>query len=233
MSHTASTPQIPTWLTRASIQITTEKPAWFTQFTPPPQPQRRASVLMLFGPAPHTTGEPHDPANIEIGAHSMRSHAAQVAFPGGHEESTDNGPIATALREAHEEVGIQPASVEIISTLPALFMRPRRNCVTPVIGWWHTPHHLEARDPREVARVERIAIADLVNPANRFSVISPSGHRGPGFTAQGLFIWGFTAMLLDAMITAAGLTLPYDHSIVRPLPEAQLAARRRATPPEK
>ena len=73
-------------------------------------------------------------------------------------------------------------------------------------------------DPGEVARVERIPVADLVNPANRFMVKGPSGYVGPAFEVAGLFVWGFTAQLVSVLLDAADLTEPWDEGRRRRLP---------------
>ncbi len=63
-----------------------------------------------------------------------------------------------------------------------------------------------------------VPVAELAEPANRFRVAHPSGFVGPGFTAQGLFVWGFTAGLLDRLIAFGGWELPWDREALRPLP---------------
>lgn len=56
-------------------------------------------------------------------------------------------------------------------------------------------------------------------PDRRFTVTHPSGYRGPGFEVEGLFVWGFTAMLLSTLLDVAGLAPPWDESVERELPE--------------
>ena len=71
----------------------------------------------------------------------------------------------------------------------------------------------------EVAQVERVPLTELVDPARRFTVVHPSGYSGPGFEASGLFVWGFTAMLLGAVLDLAGLSRAWDPHVERPIPE--------------
>ena len=99
---------------------------------------RRSAVLILFGEGP---GGP-DLLLIEKSPH-LRSHAGQPAFPGGGADPGEDYPVGTALREAQEEVGVDPASVRVLTTLPELFLGPSDNVVVPVVGWWD--------DPREVS----------------------------------------------------------------------------------
>lgn len=220
----------PGWLSSVGPTIADEMPGWFAEFRPPEHPARRAAVLILAAPCAgaRDRGSTEDPENVGFvlteRAHTMRAHAAQVAFPGGHEDPKDDGPTGCALREAEEEVGVRPETVAVVSQLPSLYMMPRQNMVTPVIGWWREPHPIGVVSEIEVARVELVPAAELLDPANRFTVVGPRGYRGPGFGARGLFVWGFTAQLLDAVFTTGGLTRPWDTDVVRPLPEVQLSA---------
>lgn len=161
---------------------------------------RESSVLVLFGET--EAGEP-DVLIIER-ASDMRSHAGQPAFPGGADEPGDGTPIATALREAQEETGLDPQGVAVVATLPLMWLPPSGFVVTPVLAWWRRPSPVYAADPREVQSVHRLPIAELVDPTNRVKVSHPSGYIGPGFEVNGLLVWGFTAMLLDGIFGMAG-----------------------------
>jgi 8-oxo-dGTP pyrophosphatase MutT (NUDIX family) len=178
---------------------------------------RRSAVLILFGEGP--VGP--DVLLIEKSAH-LRSHAGQPAFPGGGADPGDDYPVGTALREAQEEAGVDPAGVRVLATLPALFLGPSDNLVVPVVGWWDDPRDVTTGDPHEVARVARVPLAELVDPANRFRVRHPAGYAGPAFGVADMVVWGFTAGLLDAVLQAAGLSRPWDATDVRQL--AGLAA---------
>ncbi len=157
-------------------------------------------------------------------AHTLRSHAGQVAFPGGASDPEDDGPVGTALREAQEEVGLDPATVEVVSVLPALFIPPSRFLVTPVLAWWREPHPIRAVDHNEARSAVMVPLAELAEPANRFRVRHPSGHTGPGFEAQGLFIWGFTAGVLSFLLRVGGWARPWDENQQRELPASMLPA---------
>lgn len=205
-----STP--PSWLLGAEASLRADLPVWFTQFAPPGDPLRRSAVLMLV--AEGDAG--HDIVLTERSG-SLRSHASQVSFPGGKLDPGET-PVEAALRETWEEVGVEAAGIEVIGSFPDLWLGPSQNAVTPVLGWWREPTPLHVVNHGEVARVERIPVADLVNPANRFMVKGPSGYVGPGFEVAGLFVWGFTAQLLSVLLDAAGLTQPWDDSVHRRLP---------------
>jgi 8-oxo-dGTP pyrophosphatase MutT (NUDIX family) len=220
----------PEWLPRVRATLDQDMPAWFAQFRPPPDPPRRSAVLLLFA-TPDRGGpnldEPDRRAGLDIvlteRSAGLRSHAAQVSFPGGHLDPTDDGPISAAVREAEEEVGVDPATVDVVATLPALYLRPSGNAVTPVLAWWRAPHPIGVVDTREVARVARADLDHLLDPGNRFTVTAPGGYRGPGFAVDGLFIWGFTANLLSHVFDLAGLTRAWDEAVERPLPSDLLA----------
>ena len=215
MDGEAFLPPRPVWMERVITRVREEPPHYFERFRPPPDPPRRSAVLMLFGPDPRG-GE--DVVLTER-AHTMRSHAAQVSFPGGGLEDGDTGPIDAALREAEEEVGVDPTSVDIVGSLPPLFLGPSGHAVTPVLGWWPAPNPIRVVDAAEVARVVRVPIESLLDPANRFYATHPSGYRGPAFETAGLFVWGFTAMLLSELLDLAQLSAPWDESAERELPE--------------
>jgi len=183
--------------------------------TPRPTPTaRRSAVLILFGEGP----DGPDVLLIEKSAH-LRRHAGQPAFPGGGADPGDDYPVGTALREAEEEAGVDPDGVRVLATLPELFLFPSDNLVVPVVAWWEDPSDVSAADPREVARVARVPLAELTDPANRFRVHHPSGFVGPAFGVADMVVWGFTAGLLDAILEAAGLARPWNTADVRPLPD--------------
>lgn len=213
----------PTWLETVLAEVEREQPQAFEVFAPPVDPELRSAVLMLFGPADDDSDSLGIDVVLTARSRDLRAHPGQVSFPGGRIDPTDAGPIAAALREAEEEVGIEPASVDVVGTLPALFLRPSGNAVTPVLGWWPEPGAVRVVDPGEVERVERVRLTELLDPARRFTVVHPSGYSGPGFEAGGLFVWGFTAMLLGAVLDLGGLAEPWDPAVERPIPEHTLA----------
>ena len=209
---------VPTWLHPVVTTATAIRPEQLSSFLPPAEGGRPGAVLMLFGEA---GGEP-DLLLIER-AHDMRSHAGQPAFPGGAVDPDDDGPVAAALREAAEETGLDPAGVDVVATLPSLWLPPSGFVVTPVLGWWRAPSPVGVVDPTEVASVHRVPLGELLDPANRLVVRHPSGFRGPAFTVRGLTVWGFTAGLLSRLLAAAGLERAWDHTRVEDLPAEVLA----------
>jgi 8-oxo-dGTP pyrophosphatase MutT (NUDIX family) len=187
---------------------------------PPPDGGRRAAVLILLGEHPaHGT----DVLLVER-ASTLREHAGQVAFPGG---ATDPGEdaLATALREAEEETGLDPAGVLPLALLPDLYIPPSGFVVTPVLAEWERPSAVHAVDPGETAAVERVPMSALADPGNRVQVGHPSGYVGPGFLVAGLLVWGFTGGLLSALLDLGGWAQPWAPARVLDLDEAWTAAR--------
>lgn len=205
---------VPEWL-RPLVEASGKLDATaFTRFRPPEDGQARsASVLILFGETPRGPD-----VLLLRRADTLGSHAGQVAFPGGGAEDGDDGPVATALREAEEETGVDPNGVRPVALLPELFVPVSHFAVTPVLAHWVNPSSVHAVDPAETAAVARVAVADLVDPANRFQVRRPGTIRkGPAFSVDGMFVWGFTAGLLSVLLSVAGWEREWDRDDVRDL----------------
>jgi 8-oxo-dGTP pyrophosphatase MutT (NUDIX family) len=223
---------VPLWLSGLAHRVH-ELPDVFPQLPAPPSDGRRSAVLILFGPNANPAGGDGDGSgagSVDVlltqRAVDLRSHPGQVAFPGGAMDAGDASPVAAALREAREETGLDPEGVEVLGSMADLFLPPSGYVVTPVLAWWRQPSPVGPVDPREVARVARVPLGELLDPGNRFSVQHPSGYTGPGFAAGGLFVWGFTAGLLARVLTEAGLERPWDKRRFEPLPDLTDPAER-------
>lgn len=213
--------EVPVWLDRLAAKAE-QHPVPETLRPPAHGGGRRAAVLMLFGEGPHGP----DVLLIQRSSRGRR-HAGQPAFPGGGVDPGDDGAIGAALREAAEETGLEPAGVRVVRTLPELYVWRSDNRVTPVIGWWHTPSAVHAASPDEVESVERVPIAELVDPVNRVTLRYPTGYAGPAFKVRGLLVWGFTALVLDGALRAGGFERDWDPGREEDLPPevVNLAAR--------
>jgi 8-oxo-dGTP pyrophosphatase MutT (NUDIX family) len=185
---------------------------------------RQSAVLALFG-----EGAAGPEVLLVERALTLRSHPGQIAFPGGAVDPEDADLTDTALREAHEECGIERGDVEVLGSLPAAHVVVSGFDVTTVVGWWRAPHAVVPTDPREVAAVLRVPVADLVDPANRVTARHPTGYRGPAFTVAGHLVWGLTAYLLAEVLDLAGWTRPWDTGREAEIPDRYLKDRRPST----
>lgn len=187
---------------------------------------RAAAVLALFCLGPrcddgvstgpgrlHRSGGADDPyILVTERSHGLAKHPGQVSFPGGALEAFDHGPAAAALREAQEEIGLDPARVEVVGLLPPAPVPISGFMVTPVVGVTEDPGPLTPR-AGEVEAVIRVPVRRLVDPANRTtSAIHRHGttHRAPAFLVDGTLIWGFTGILLDRILSRLGWEEPWD-----------------------
>lgn len=133
---------------------------------------------------------------------TMRQHAGQISFPGGRQDASDADITATALREAHEEVGVAAAHIEVIGQLP-VYHTVTHYAVTPVVGLVQPAFDLQTQ-ASEVAHAFEVPLAFLMNPAHhqRHSFEFAGQRRDflsmPWVDAQGRehFIWGATAAML-------------------------------------
>lgn len=183
---------------------------------------RPAAVLILFGVLDAVPSDHHESAvsrDLDVlllaRADTLRSHPGQVAFPGGRVDPDDDGVVAAALREAQEETGLDPTGVEVLGPLEQVPLAFSGHLVTPVLGWWRAPSPVGVVDEAESAAVFRAPVADLLDPANRgVTVLRRDGQTfiGPAFAIGDRLLWGFTAMLLDAVFDRLGWTEPWDRT---------------------
>jgi 8-oxo-dGTP pyrophosphatase MutT (NUDIX family) len=198
---------VPTWLRElADAADTMEIPPLFQ---PPASGGRASAVLVLFA-----EGQNGPDVLLIQRSEGLRLHAGQPAFPGGTIEAADDGPAAAALREAAEEVGVDPSGVEIVGTLPELFIPPTGFRVVPVIAWWRWPCAVWPVDPGEVAAVERVSVSELADPAARLMMHGPGEFMTPAFQVRKMLIWGLTGVLVDRLLALAGWERPWDASKV-------------------
>ena len=137
----------------------------------------------------------------------LADHAGQISFPGGRVDAEDRSPERTALREAEEEVGIEPERVEVLGRLP-LYRTSTGFAVTPVVGWARPPLAYRP-DPHEVADVFEVPLAFLLDPRNHRQESAFFRGRMRKYWALPYgerFIWGATAGMLVTFqrILAAG-----------------------------
>ncbi|GAA1685010.1 CoA pyrophosphatase [Glycomyces endophyticus] len=169
---------------------------------------RTAAVLVLLddtGAGPSVL--------LQQRAATLRHHPGEVAFPGGAADPGDADAAATALREAAEELAVDPASVAVGATLPPLWIPVSGFAVTPVLALWRRPHTVAPQAASEVAAAHQVPLEVLADPASRGTVGYPSGRSGPGFQVAGVpLIWGFTAGVLSWLLDLGGWSRPWDRS---------------------
>lgn len=131
----------------------------------------------------------------------LSTHSGQVAFPGGKQDPTDVDAAHTALREAHEEIGLDAAHVEVIGQLPT-YTTGTMFTITPVVALV-APGHRLTLNPAEVADAFEVPLAFLMDPAHhRRHVYAWAGHTREWFSMPYMdgtaerFIWGATAAML-------------------------------------
>ena len=156
----------------------------------------------------------------------MRTHAGQIAFPGGAADADDLDLADTALREAAEETGLDRSGIEVLGALPPAHVEVSGFDVTAVIAWWREPGPVAVMDSREAASIDIVPVAVLTDPAHRARVRHPSGYTGPAFEVNGHLIWGLTAHLLDGVLDLAGWQRPWDRRREVSIPARYLTDRR-------
>ena len=136
----------------------------------------------------------------------LTDHPGQISFPGGRVESTDVDATATALREAHEEIGLDAVHVDVLGALPT-YTTGTGFIVTPVFALIE-PGFTVTADPFEVAEVFEVPLDFLMNPAHhRRHAVDVAGVRREFLSMpwEGLdeagrprryFVWGATAAML-------------------------------------
>ena len=193
---------LPEWMHSLVTVVPSVTTSEVTRFAPIDGRGRHAAVLILFS-------ADRDIVLIER-ARGEVAHSGQPAFPGGAVEEHDVDAQAAALREAREEIGLDPDRVRIFGLLPDLWVPVSDFVVSPVLAVFDSQTAIGVQDSSEVSRVEKVAIEALAEPENRVTVVHPSGYRGPGFTVHDMLVWGFTAGVLDAILDRSGWALPWD-----------------------
>lgn len=191
-----------------------------------PDGGRIGAVLALLHPGPHGPGLVYTKRRDDLS-----SHPGQISFPGGRAEPGET-VIQAALREAREEVGLDPATVEVLGTLPAFYIPPSRFWLQTVAAVWDDPHPLTPQES-EVAEIIEVPLSHLLDRTRWRAVpLTVSGATWAWALDGDRLLWGATAIstavllgVLDAS-WSDGVTpddLPTDR-MVRPWEDADAAA---------
>jgi 8-oxo-dGTP pyrophosphatase MutT (NUDIX family) len=129
----------------------------------------------------------------------LNSHAGQVSFPGGRREDGES-LRTTALREAQEEVGVDPTAVQILGELSSLYIPPTDYEVHPFVAWYESGRPVFVPQVDEVAEILEVPLSHLQDPVNQaWETWELRGYavRVPFFVVQGYKVWGATAIMLS------------------------------------
>ncbi|MDR0849118.1 MAG: CoA pyrophosphatase [Propionibacteriaceae bacterium] len=204
------------WLTRLQTALDPTDEQWGASA----RGGRDSAVLALLSLAP-------DPdVVVTVRASGLRHHGGQLSFPGGGREPGDASPTQTALREACEEVGLPPGEVSPLGQMHTRDLPVSSNRVIPIVGTWTGRTGLTAHDPAEVDSVVRWRMGELADPAHRVMARHPRGGQGPAWDMGELFLWGFTAKLMDVLLELGGWEREWDTSRVVDVPRRFLSDRR-------
>ena len=169
------------------------------RFPPPSETARSAAVLALLFADEAGLARIVLTERLSYDGH----HSGEVSLPGGKAEPADDGPAATALREAEEEVGLdaQAAGVKIVGTLDEVFIPVSDFRITPVVAVAAEPPLLTP-NPAEVARILEPPVSAFLPDAPVEMVervIRDWPLRYGGYRIDGLHVWGATARILGQL----------------------------------
>jgi len=162
---------------------------------------RDAAVLVAI------TRRPEPGVLLTVRREHLRTHAGQIAFPGGRIDAEDADATAAALREAHEEIGLPPTAVEVWGTADA-YRTVTGYCVVPVLGAVPPDLPLTAQED-EVAEWFEPPLAFVLDPANQRAVQAEFQGRMRTYYQinwKGRSIWGATAAMLVNLTRRLGWT---------------------------
>jgi 8-oxo-dGTP pyrophosphatase MutT (NUDIX family) len=169
---------------------------------------RLGAVLVLLYPDGDDLRLP-----LTVRSDRLPSHRGEVSLPGGAIDPGEDGPITAALRECHEELGVDPATVAVWGTLSPFYIPPSNFRITPVVGFRsQLPDLLPNGD--EVSAVITVTLRELLDPA--LVVVERWTLRGlevdvPFFAIEGHKVWGATAIVLSEFAARMRrLTSPVD-----------------------
>ncbi len=130
----------------------------------------------------------------------LRRHAGEISFPGGRQDHPGEDLRATALREAHEEIGLEPDDVELMGALPPVGTFVTSYRIFPFVGRIQAQHVWTPQES-EVARVLEFSLADLVRGHEMKRLVRKGVPiKTPTYTVEGHLVWGATARIVQSLL---------------------------------
>ena len=175
------------------------------------KPRAEAGVICLL------TDEPEPQVILTQRGGQLSTHAGEVAFPGGKRDPEDESLLATALREAYEEVGVEPDQVQLLGELSQIYSL-HKLAVSPFVGVVSSDVELRP-NPGEIAAIFKTPLSFLMDQENarmdKFAMVDGRTRFVPSWQYQQYEIWGLTAWVLAEL-----LNVGLDAGIpTRPRPE--------------
>ncbi len=132
----------------------------------------------------------------------MYIHSGQISLPGGRCEESDTSPAHTALREAEEEINVNPKRVHLLGSLTSIYIPASHFQVHPVVGYVNERPDFRP-NPREVQEIIEVPLRDLFDPEKIGSITitrNTTTFEAPCFNTQNHQVWGATAMILSEFL---------------------------------
>jgi 8-oxo-dGTP pyrophosphatase MutT (NUDIX family) len=165
------------------------------RFMPVNENTKKSGVMILLYPAENTIY-----SVLILRTKYNGTHSGQVALPGGKAEISDKDLVETALRETHEEIGIDRADIHVVGQITRLYIPPSNYIVFPTVGYM-TKKPSFVPDPTEVKDIIEYPLATLLDEktvkTKPFKINDEITFTAPYFDIGGNVVWGATAMILS------------------------------------
>lgn len=169
----------------------------FRNFEPAENPRNSAVMIIL--------SEDND-GDLQViltlrSAH-LSNHSRQISFPGGRADLGET-PEETALRETHEEIGLEPEKIDVLGSLSDLFVPPSRSLIQPIVGWTEVKNNFVI-NPDEVEEIFFVKIKDMIhNDSVKFQkrIFNKKEVDIPFWDVHHeVPLWGATAMIMSELL---------------------------------